>query len=157
MMKITVNELKTLIRQTIKEEYQSTPPNTLYHFTTPENFVKIINSDKLKAHPKFNHISFTEDPDLWAFQEFPDSNQEIGVRMAFETDSLPPATPFVFQNAPGEFLEHEQEWRTTSGGITNIEDRILGSGTLELAALSYWKDYLNDNLPGHILNTVKFI
>jgi hypothetical protein len=55
--------------------------------------------------------------------------------MAFETDSLPPLKPFTFQGAPGEFLEHEREWRTTSGDITDIEDRLIGSGTLELSAL----------------------
>jgi hypothetical protein len=141
----------------LKEINQQSTPDILYHFTTPENFVKILNSDKLKAHPKFKHISFTEDPDLWAFQEFPDSNQEIAFRMAFETDSLPPVKPFTFQGAPGEFLEHEQEWRTTSGDITDIEDRIIGSGTLELTALKYYKQYLQDNTPGHIFKMIEFI
>ena len=141
----------------LREITQPSPPDVLYHFTTPENFVKILNSDKLKAHPKFNQISFTEDPDLWAFQEFPDSNQEIGFRMAFETDSLPPVKPFIFQGAPGEFLEHEKEWTTTSGDITDIEGRIFGSGTLELSALKYWKGYLADKIPGHILNRIKFV
>jgi hypothetical protein len=141
----------------LKEINQPSPPDILYHFTTPENFVKILNSDKLKAHPKFNQISFTEDPDLWAFQEFPDSNQEIAFRMAFETDSLPPVKPFTFQGAPGEFLEHEQEWRTTSGDITDIEGRIIGSGTLELTALKYYKQYLQDNTPGHIFKMIEFI
>jgi hypothetical protein len=141
----------------LKEINQQSTPDILYHFTTPENFVKILNSDKLKAHPKFKHISFTEDPDLWAFQEFPDSNQEIAFRMAFETDSLPPVKPFTFQGAPGEFLEHEQEWRTTSGDITDIEGRIIGSGTLELTALKYYKQYLQDNTPGHIFKMIEFI
>jgi len=141
----------------LKEITQPSPPDVLYHFTTPENFVKILNSDKLKAHPKFNQISFTEDPDLWAFQEFPDSNQEIAFRMAFETDSLPPVKPFTFQGAPGEFLEYEQEWRTTSGDITDIEGRIIGSGTLELTSLKYYKQYLQDNIPGHIFKMIEFI
>jgi len=141
----------------LKEVNQPSPPDILYHFTTPENFVKIFNSDKLKAHPKFNQISFTEDPDLWAFQEFPDSNQEIAFRMAFETDSLPPVKPFTFQGAPGEFLEHEKEWITTSGDITDIADRLTGSGTLELTALEYYKPYLQDNLPRFIFNMIEFI
>jgi hypothetical protein len=141
----------------LTEIKHTSPPDVLYHFTTPENFVKILNSDKLKSHPKFNQISFTEDPDLWAFQEFPDSNQEIAFRMAFETDSLPPVKPFIFQAAPEEFLEHEQEWRTTSGDITDIEGRILGSGTLELTALNYYKQYLKDNIPGHIFKMIEFI
>jgi hypothetical protein len=141
----------------LKEINQPSPPDVLYHFTTPENFVKILNSDRLKANPKFNQISFTEDPDLWAFQEFPDSNQEIGFRMAFETYTLPPLKPFTFQGAPGEFLEHEQEWITTSGDITDIKDRLMGSGTLELTALEYWKDYLKNNLPRHIFNSIEFI
>jgi hypothetical protein len=141
----------------LKELMQPSPPDVLYHFTTPENFVKILNSDRLKSHPKFNQISFTEDPDLWAFQEFPDSNQEIGFRMAFETDSLPPVKPFIFQGAPGEFLEHEKEWITTSGDITDIEGRLMGSGTLELTALNYWKQYLQDNVPGHIYKMIEFV
>jgi hypothetical protein len=77
--------------------------------------------------------------------------------MAFETDSLPPVKPFTFQGAPGEFLEHEQEWRTTSGDITDIEGRIIGSGTLELTALKYYKQYLQDNTPGHIFKMIEFI
>jgi hypothetical protein len=141
----------------LKEINQPSPPDVLYHFTTPENFVKILNSDRLKAHPKFNQISFTEDQDLWSFQEFPDSNQEIGFRMAFETNSLPPVKPFTFQGAPGEFLEHEKEWVTTSGDITDIEGRLTGSGTLELVALKYWKQYLQDNTPGYIFKMIKFI
>jgi len=44
----------------LKESTEYYPPNTLYHFTTPENFVKIFNSDKIKSHSKFNQISFTE-------------------------------------------------------------------------------------------------
>ena len=141
----------------LKKITQSSPPDVLYHFTTPENFVKILNSDKLKAHSKFNQISFTEDPDLWAFQEFPDSNQEIGFRMAFETDSLPPVKPFTFQGAPGEFLEHEKEWITTSGDIADIEGRLMGSGTLELTAQEHWRDYLKNNLPEYIFNRIEFI
>ena len=141
----------------LKEINQPSPPDVLYHFTTPENFIKILNSDRLKSHPKFNQISFTENPDLWAFQEFPDSNQEIGFRMAFETDSLPPVKPFTFQGAPGEFLEHEKEWITTSGDKTDIEDRLMGSGTLELVAQEPWRDYLKNNLPGHIFNRIEFL
>lgn len=141
----------------LKELMQPSPPDVLYHFTTPENFVKILNSDRLKSNPKFNQISFTEDPDLWAFQEFPDSNQEIGFRMAFETDSLPPVKRFIYQGAPGEFFEHEKEWITTSGDITDIEGRLMGSGTLELTALNYWKQYLLDNVPGHIYKMIEFV
>jgi len=141
----------------IKEINQQSPPKTVYHFTTPENLVKIVNSDKLKSDPKFKHISFTEDPELWTFQELPDSNQEIGVRLEFKTDSLPALQPFVFQGAPGEFLEHEQEWRTTSGDLIDIEGRILGSGTLQVTALTYWKKYLQENLPGHIHSRIEFI
>jgi hypothetical protein len=159
------SQLRQLIREVINENTKPptetnnalSPPDVLYHFTTPENFVKILNSNKLKAHPKFKQISFTEDPDLWAFQEFPDSNQEIGFRMDFETDSLPPLKPFIFQGAPGEFLEHEKEWITTSGDITDIEDRLMGSGTLELVALKYWEKYLKDNIPGHIVKMIKFV
>jgi hypothetical protein len=141
----------------LKESTEHYPPNTLYHFTTPENFVKIFNSDKIKSHSKFNQISFTEDPELWAFQEHSDSNQEIGIRLAFETDSLPPVKPFIFQGSPGESLEHEEEWITTSGDLTDIEGRIMGSGTLELTALEYWRKYLQDNLPKYIFNLIEFI
>jgi hypothetical protein len=131
-------------------------PNVLYHFTTPENFIKIINSDKIKAHSKFNQISFTEDADLWAFQEHPDSNQEIGIRLKFQTDSLPPVKPFLYKGAPGEEYNNEQEWITTSGDIDNIEGRIIGSNTLELTALEYWKGYLKNNTPPHIFRMIEF-
>lgn len=141
----------------LKEINQGSPPDVLYHFTTPESFVKIVNSDQVKAHSKFNQISFTEDPNLWAFQEFPDSNQEIGLRMAFKTTSLPSVEPFTFQGAPGEFLEHEKEWRTTAGDITDIESRLTDSKTLNLTALEYWKKYLRDNLPGHIFKVIEFV
>ena len=77
--------------------------------------------------------------------------------MDFETDSLPPLKPFIFQGAPGEFLEHEKEWITKSGDITDIEDRLMGSGTLELTALKYWEKYLKDNIPGHIVKMIKFV
>ena len=77
--------------------------------------------------------------------------------MEFETDSLPPVKAFTFQGSPGEFLEHEKEWRTTSGDITDIEDRLMGSATLDLTAQEYWKDYLRNNLPGHIFNRIEFI
>ena len=140
----------------LKEDNVSLP-NVLYHFTTPENFIKILNSDKIKAHSKFNQISFTEDPELWAFQEHPDSNQEIGVRLKFETDSLPPVKPFIYKGAPGEEYEYEQEWTTNSGDIDDIEGRIIGSGTLELTALEYWKDYLKKNTPPHIFRMIEFI
>jgi len=139
------------------KENQSTPPDILYHFTTPENFVKIFNSDKIKADPKFNQISFTEDPDLWAFQEHPDSNQEIGIRLKFETDSLPPVKSFKYSGAPGEEYTYEQEWTTNSGDIEDIEGIITGSGTLELTALKYWKDYLKDNLSSNIFRVIEFI
>ncbi len=141
----------------LQEISEPSPPDILYHFTTPENFVKIFNSDKIKAHPKFNQISFTEDPELWAFQEHPDSNQEIGIRLAFETDSLPQVKQFTYQGAPGESLEHEKEWITTSGDLPDIEGRLVGSGTLELTAFEYWRKYLQDNLPKYIFNLIKFI
>lgn len=139
------------------KEGKETPPSTLYHFTTPENFVKIINKNTLKAHPKTKHISFTEDPDLWAFQEFPDSNQEIGVRMSFNTNSLPPVESFVYQDGPGQFLYQEKEWRTTTGDITKIEERILTYNTLEILALKYWKEFLTENVPGHLSFKINYI
>ena len=138
------------------KESTDQPQPILYHFTTPENFIGIINSDRIKAHPKFNQISFTEDPELWTFQEHPDSNQEIGIRLEFETDSLPPLKPFTYKGAPGEDFEHEKEWITTSGDLTDIEGRLMGSATLNITALNYWKKYLQDNLPKHIFNLIEF-
>jgi len=138
-------------------ESAATPPDTVYHFTTPESFAKIWKSDRLKAHPKFNQISFTSDPELWAFQEHLDSNQEIGVRLAFESSSLPQLRPFTYQGAPGESFDQEQEWITTSGDIRGIQDRLSGSGTMEIAATEYWRDWLHANLPKRVFHAIEFV
>jgi hypothetical protein len=138
-------------------ESQTTPPEVVYHFTTPESFDKIWKSDRLKAHPAFNQISFTSDPELWAFQEHPDSTQEIGVRLAFESDSLPSLRPFTFPGAPGEDYSHEQEWITTSGDIQDIQDRLSGSATMEIAATEYYRDWLESHLPPRVFRAIEFV
>jgi len=135
----------------------ATPPDTVYHFTTPESFAEIWKSDRLKAYPKFNQISFTSDPELWAFQEHEDSDQEIAVRLAFESDSLPPLRPFTFSGAPGEDYSDEQEWITTSGDLQDIQDRLSGSGTMEIAATEYWRDWLAANLPDRVFRAIEFV
>jgi len=131
------------------------PPQIVYHFTTPKGLVGILQSNKIKSHPKFKQVSFTSDRDLWAFQEFPDSDQEVGVRIELLSRNLPKLTPFVFQGAPGEFLEHEKEWRTTTGDVVftpNIEDQIL-DGSIVITAQEYWKDWLKTNMEGPLQPT----
>jgi hypothetical protein len=125
-------------------------PNKVYHFTTAPSLVAIINSNKLKASME-KYVSFTEDPELWSFQEF-ESGDEIGVRLEFNSNTLPPLSPYIYQGAPGETYEHEQEWVSKSGDITGIENIITG-----ITALQFTKPYLRDNLPGHVLININFI
>ncbi len=67
------------------KEITNPTPDTLYHFTLPKFFINIINSNTLQSDSQFNQISFTSDPDLWAFREFPEEDQEIGVRLTFNS------------------------------------------------------------------------
>ena len=138
---------------------ESNSPSILYHFTTPKGLIGILNSNKLKSHNSFNQVSFTEDPDLWAFQEFPDSDQEIGVRLTFKSSNLPKLKPFTYQGAPGEFLDHEKEWITTSGDIIfnpPIEEQIL-DGDVIITAQEYWKKWLQDNMEGPLYPILNII
>jgi len=139
--------------------FEGKVPQVLYHFTTPRGLIGILQSNKLKSHPSFKQVSFTEDPDLWAFQEFPDSDQEIGVRLAFLSRKLPELEPFIYQGAPGEFLEHEKEWITTSGDITftpPIDEQIRDNAVV-LTAQEYYKTWLEDNMKGPIQHIYKKI
>ena len=125
-------------------------PSLVYHFTTAPGLVGIINSNKLKS-AMGKYVSFTADENLWAFQEF-ESGDEIGVRLEFGSDDLPPLSPYIYQGAPGETFEHEQEWVSKSGDIMNIENIIV-----DITALEFTKTYLRENLPGHIFSWIKFI
>jgi hypothetical protein len=125
-------------------------PSLVYHFTTAPGLVGIINSNKLKSAMN-KYVSFTEDAELWAFQEF-ESGDEIGVRLEFSSDDLPPLSPYIYQGAPGETYEQEQEWVSKSGDIMNIEDIIT-----DITALQFTKEYLRNNLPGHIFSQINFI
>lgn len=137
-------------------------PQVLYHFTTPKGLVGILTSNRLKSHPAFSNVSFTEDQNLWAFQEFPDSDQEIGVRLAFLSRNLPKLEPFTYQGAPGEYLEQEKEWVSKSGDIIfnpPIEDQVL-NGTITITSQEYWKDWLSKNMRGpisHLYNKINWI
>ena len=125
-------------------------PNLVYHFTTAPGLVGIINSNKLKSAMN-KYVSFTEDAELWAFQEF-ESGDEIGIRLTFNSNNLPPLSPYIYQGAPGETYEQEQEWVSKSGDITGIENIITN-----ITALEFTKSYLRENIPGHILMNINFI
>lgn len=133
---------------------ESNVPATLYHFTLPKYFVSMVNTNVIKADPKFKQISFTTDPDLWSFREFPNEDQEIGVRLEFESKKLPKLTPFTYSGAPDDDYTYEQEYTTNSGDLrpSNIMNLIKG-----ITALSYWKEYLKKELPTEIFNKIKFI
>jgi hypothetical protein len=153
---------KSELRQLIKEEVlkvlneNSNLPEQVYHFTLPKYFVSIITTNTIKADPKFKQISFTTDPDLWAFREFPGEDQEVGVRLTFNTKDLPPLTPFVYSGSPGEEddYSYEQEYVTKVGDLrpSNVMNLIK-----DVTADSYWKDYLQNNLPEKIFNKINFI
>ena len=131
-------------------------PKEVYHFTLPKFFINMIKTNTIKADPKFKQISFTTDPDLWAFREFPDEDQEIGVRLTFDTAKLPPLTPFVYSGTPGsdDDYSYEQEYVTKVGDLrpSNLMNLIK-----DITALKYWETYLQDNLDDDIFKKIKFI
>lgn len=141
-------KLTNLIKETLKY------PNTVYHFTLPKYFVNMVKTNTIKADPKFKQISFTTDPDLWAFREFSDEDQEVGVRLTFNTKDLPTLTPFKYSGAPGENYGYEQEYTINTGDLrpSNILSLIK-----DITATEYWREYLQKNLPKDIFNRVKFV
>jgi hypothetical protein len=134
------------------KEITNPTPDTLYHFTLPKFFINIINSNTLQSDSQFNQISFTSDPDLWAFREFPEEDQEIGVRLTFNSKDLPPLKSFIYKGHPDDDYEYEKEYISTSGNISNINNKIK-----EITAINYYKDYLKQNLSEKIFNKIKFI
>jgi hypothetical protein len=135
------------LKQLLENNYY---PNIVYHFTTAPGLVGIINSNKLKS-AMGKYVSFTDDENLWSFQEF-ESGDEIGVRLEFSSDDLPTLSPYIYPGAPGETFEHEQEWVSDSGDISNIEDSITS-----ITALKFTQKYLRESLPGHIFSRIMFI
>jgi hypothetical protein len=134
------------LKQLLENNYY---PNIVYHFTTAPGLVGILNSNKLKS-AMGKYVSFTDDKNLWSFQEF-ESGDEIGVRLEFSSDDLPTLSPYIYHGAPGETFEHEQEWVSDSGDILNIEDRITG-----ITALKFTQKYFLESLPGHIFSRIMF-
>ena len=144
---------KAELRQLIREEIQKNAiPKKLYHFTLPKYLVNILDTDILEANNKFRQISFTSDPELWAFREFNDEDQEIGVRLTFNSKDLPPLKPFIYKGNPFEDYSYEQEYITTSGDIYDISDKII-----DITTLNYYKDYLKDNLSPDMFNKINFV
>lgn len=135
------------LKQLLENNYY---PSLVYHFTTAPGLVGIINSNKLKSSMG-KYVSFTDDENLWSFQEF-ESGDEIGVRLEFSSDDLPTLSPYIYTGAPGETFEHEQEWVSDSGDISNIEDSITS-----ITALKFTQKYLRESLPGHIFSRIMFI
>lgn len=133
---------------------ENTSPKEVYHFTLPKFFVNMVKTNTIKADPKFKQISFTTDPDLWSFREFPDEDQEVGVRLTFDTKNLPPLKPFVYSGAPGDDYNYEQEYISTVGDLrpSNILNIIK-----DITADDYWKKYLQNNLPEEVFNKINFV
>jgi hypothetical protein len=133
---------------------ESTIPEKVYHFTLPKFFVNMVKTNTIKADPKFKQISFTTDPNLWSFREFQDEDQEVGVRLTFDTKNLPPLKPFKYSGAPGDDYGYEQEYILTVGDLrpSNILNIIKN-----ITADSYWKEYLQNNLPNEVFKKINFI
>lgn len=134
--------------------FESKIPNEVYHFTLPKYFVNMVKTNTIKADPKFNQISFTTDPNLWVFREFPNEDQEVGVRLTFATRDLPPLTPFEYSGAPGEDYGYEREYTTNVGDLRpwNLLNLVK-----DITVDNYWKEYLRKNLPKDVFNRVNFI
>jgi hypothetical protein len=143
-------KLTNLLKESLKY------PSIVYHFTLPKYFINMIKTNTIKADPKFKQISFTTDPDLWTFREFPNEDQEVGIRLTFNTKDLPPLNPFKYTGAPGSDQDfgYEQEYTTNVGDLrpSNILNLIK-----DITATEYWKEYLEKNLPVDIFNKIKFI
>jgi len=133
---------------------ETTTPKEVYHFTLPKFFVNMIKTNTIKADPKFKQISFTTDPDLWSFREFQEEDQEVGVRLTFDTKNLPPLKPFEYFGAPEDDYGYEQEYISTVGDLrpSNILNLIKN-----ITADSYWKEYLQNNLPNEVFKKINFI
>ena len=129
-------------------------PSEVYHFTLPKYFVNMVKTNTIKADPKFKQISFTTDPDLWTFREFPNEDQEVGIRLTFNTKDLPPLTPFNYSGAPGEDYGYEQEYTTNVGDLrpSNLLNLVKNITTTE-----YWREYLHKNLSEDIFNLINFV
>lgn len=129
-------------------------PSEVYHFTLPKYFVNMVKTNTIKADPKFKQISFTTDPDLWTFREFPNEDQEVGIRLTFNTKDLPPLTPFNYSGAPGEDYGYEQEYTTNVGDLrpSNLLNLVKN-----ITATEYWREYLHKNLSEDIFNLINFV
>lgn len=133
---------------------ESNIPDKVYHFTLPKFFVNMVKTNTIKADPRFKQISFTTDPDLWSFREFQDEDQEVGVRLTFDTKNLPPLEPFKYSGAPGDDYGYEKEYISTVGDLrpSNILNVIKS-----ITADSYWKEYLQNNLSNEVFKKITFI
>ena len=129
-------------------------PSEVYHFTLPKYFVNMVKTNTIKADPKFKQISFTTDPDLWTFREFPNEDQEVGIRLTFNTKDLPPLTPFNYSGAPGEDYGYEKEYTTNVGDLrpSNLLNLVKN-----ITATEYWREYLHKNLSEDIFNLINFV
>ena len=129
-------------------------PDKVYHFTLPKYFINMVKTNTIKADPKFKQISFTTDPDLWTFREFSNEDQEVGVRLTFNTKDLPPLTPFKYSSVPGEDYGYEQEYTTNVGDLrpSNLLNLVK-----DITATEYWREYLQKNLPEDIFKLINFV
>jgi hypothetical protein len=114
----------------------------------------MTKTNTIKADPKFKQISFTTDPDLWIFREFPNEDQEVGVRLTFNTKDLPPLTPFKYSGALDDDYGYEQEYVTKVG---NLRPANLLNLVKDITATEYYREYLQKNLPEDIYNQIKFV
>lgn len=142
-------KLKTLL------EYQSREiPKKVYHFTPPDHFVEIWNSNKLKKNRETGMVSFTSDPELWIFRGlYSWETMEIGVRLTFNSNSLPKLIPYEYSTGipGGESFEDEEEF-VIKGDLTGVRSKVK-----EIVAGSWTKDYLKKNLPKNVFGKIKWV
>lgn len=133
-----------LINKILKEGVE---PKIVYHFTSPSALVKMLSENLIKVG-RNGFLSFTTDSELWTFRgSHEDEMDEIGVRLAFKTSSLPKLREFDGSNMFDD-LSYEKEYVA--------KENIPFKAVVGITSMTWCKDFLKQNLPTNIFAKIKF-
>jgi len=136
----------SLIDKILKES--AAYPNIVYHFTTPSALVEILKTNII-TKGRNGTISFTTDNELWAFRgPHEDELDEIAIRIAFNTNTLPKLEEYDDSNQFDD-LSHEKEFCCKVS--FNISNKISN-----ITAFNYCKKYLENNLSSDMINKISW-